>query len=667
MFSRKKLSIAILSALSAPTAVLAADISTVEVVEKKETSQQETYGTEELTHTGNTETGQILRQLNGVDAIRMGGHGLDVQIRGQQNTQLNVILDGAEIAGGCPNRMDPPTSYAEVGSYDDVTVIKGVQSLLYGAGGTGGTILFERKAPTFEEGKPYQGEISAATGSNGLTQDLNAKVAVGSDQLYMVLQGSKKSADNYKDGNGDEVRSSYESQQGHLDLGWRPDENNEFKFSYEKSRTDDALYQGASMDAPLSDAEIKRLSYEGKNLAKNLQGLKIEAYQSNVEHVMNNFELRTPIDATKLMETPSKTETTGGKVTLTSQLGHTKLDYGVILKSEQKVASLYNRYPDPDALLFKMWPDVLTEQNSVFAESTSLFRNNQKVILGLRYDQVKAEARDVNMMATNLYTNANSDYSGKTSVEEGNLNALARYERGYDNGVNWFAGISHTTRTADATERFMNKGGAMPSMWWVGNPDLNPEKHNQIDIGVSRNTKAYDVSATAYYDQVEDYILRTKNAAGSAVYINKDATIYGLELAATYFVNHAFKTGFNAALTKGDNTTDNTNLASMTPLSGNVFAEYYTNKLYAGGRFNFATEQDEVYDVINEKTTPAWSTVDLYAGYNVNKTFALSAGVDNLFDHAYYNHINREDPVSGNLYKVNEPGRNVWAKVTARF
>ncbi|MDX1346995.1 MAG: TonB-dependent copper receptor [Thiomicrorhabdus chilensis] len=667
MFSKNKLSIAILTALSAPGLAMATEISPIHVVDKEVASQQEILTKEELTQTGNTETGQILRQVNGVDATRMGGHGLDVQIRGQQNTQLNIILDGAEIAGGCPNRMDPPTSYAEIASYDDVTVIKGVQSVQYGAGGTGGTVIFERTSPTFEEDKPFNGEISAATGSNGLTQDLNAKVEAGNDEFYVVLQGSKKSADNYEDGNGDEVRSSYESQQGHIDLGWRPDANNEFKFSYEKSRTDDALYEGAGMDAPLSKGEIKRLSYEGKNLAKNLQGLEVEVYQSNVDHVMNNFELRMPMDSTKLMETPSTTETTGGKITLTTQLGHTTLDYGLILQSEIKEAALYNRYPDPDALLFRMWPDVLTEQNSVFAESTSLFRDNQKVILGLRYDQVTAEARNTNMMSTNLYTNANSDYSGDTKVEEGNWNALARYERGYKNGWNSYIGLSHTTRTADATERFMNKGGMNTADWWVGNPDLNPEKHNQLDMGLSQNAKHYDWSLSAFYDQVEDYILNTKNASGSSVYVNKDATLYGMEMAGTYYFNHAFKAGFNAALTQGENTTDNDNLINMTPLSGNVFAEYQTSQMYAGGRFNFATAQNEVYEVVSEIETPAWSTVDLYAGYNVNNTFTLSAGIDNLFDHAYYNHINRIDSNSGSYYNVMEPGRNVWAKVAAKF
>ena len=72
--------------------------------------------------------GDFLRQINGVSGIRMGGHGVDPVIRGQSQTRLNILLDGAYIHGACPNRMDPPTAYSAMESYDSVTVIKGLRN-----------------------------------------------------------------------------------------------------------------------------------------------------------------------------------------------------------------------------------------------------------------------------------------------------------------------------------------------------------------------------------------------------------------------------------------------------------------------------------------------------------------------------------------------------------
>jgi iron complex outermembrane receptor protein len=85
--------------------------------------------------------GEFLRQINGVSGSRFGGRGIDPIIRGQSQTRLNVLLDGAYIHGGCPNRMDPPTSWAALETYEEVIVIKGVQTLQYGGGGSGGTVL----------------------------------------------------------------------------------------------------------------------------------------------------------------------------------------------------------------------------------------------------------------------------------------------------------------------------------------------------------------------------------------------------------------------------------------------------------------------------------------------------------------------------------------------
>ena len=49
----------------------------------------------------------LLRGVAGVTVGRMGGHGLEPRIRGLGEGNLNVLVDGAYVHGGCPNRMDP--------------------------------------------------------------------------------------------------------------------------------------------------------------------------------------------------------------------------------------------------------------------------------------------------------------------------------------------------------------------------------------------------------------------------------------------------------------------------------------------------------------------------------------------------------------------------------
>lgn len=72
-------------------------------------------------------------------------------------------------------------------------------------------------------------------------------------------------------------------------------------------------------------------------------------------------------------------------------------------------------------------------------------------------------------------------------------------------------------------------------------------------------------------------------------------------------------------------------------------------------------------EAFGELETAAWSTLDLFGNYQVNKHLKLSAGVDDVFNHAYFTYFNRTDATTGANYKVYEPGRIVWAKLNAKF
>ncbi|WP_044411073.1 TonB-dependent receptor domain-containing protein [Thiomicrospira microaerophila] len=684
MTSRSKLNIAILSLIASGAVSANSQLLPIEV--EADAPSANSQSTEVLLESsGNTESGAILRQFSGVEAQRMGGHGLDVLIRGQGQSAVTVLIDGGKIEGGCPNRMDPPTSYSEISSFDSITVIKGVQSLQYGVGGTGGTVLLEREKPTFDAAKAYQGKVHAATNSNGLTQDIGTDVAAGGDQGYVRLQAAYKDAQSYKDGNGDTVRSSYQTTQGHIDLGWTPSEDHHLKLSHEIANTADALFQGAGMDAPKSDGSMTRLRYQGQNFTGPVNAVDLQVYRSEVAHVMDNFSLR-PSGAMR-SEVPSDVTTQGGKLKLTSQFSATQLDYGFMLQAVEKQATLFNRVNNQSQFL--MWPNTSTEQNSLFVEANTALSASQNVIYGLRVDSVSAEAKEANKAPdnnmgnrepVNLYAAAYSGYSGNTKITETNWNGLVRYQQQLNNTLDWFGGLSLTTRTADETERFMARAD------WTGNPDLKPEKHLQLDLGLNHTSQNLNWSANAYFDRVSDYILRdlAKNQASANarpvgmapntntsginnIYVNIDAQIYGAEFDMDYRLNQAWLLSGQLAYTQGKNTTDNRRLSNIAPLNAQFSAQYVQSNWYAAARANLATQQTQVNSAYGEPETAAWQTLDVYGGYQINKTFMLQAGVDNLTDKAYFNHVNRTDPTTGHVFKVMEPGRNIWARVEAKF
>ena len=149
------------------------------------------------------ESADILRDIPGVSGSRIGGHGTDPVIRGLSQTRLNILLDGAYVHGGCPNRMDPPTAYATPSSYEDITIIKGVQTLEFGGGGPGGTILFDRDTRSVVADDAMRANVDMGYRSNGDGWDLGVDVAGGNDSGYARFIGSHVKAGNYDDGDGD--------------------------------------------------------------------------------------------------------------------------------------------------------------------------------------------------------------------------------------------------------------------------------------------------------------------------------------------------------------------------------------------------------------------------------------------------------------------------------
>ncbi|RQW23888.1 TonB-dependent receptor [Rhodobacteraceae bacterium CH30] len=67
--------------------------------------------------------------------------------------------------------------------------------------------------------------------------------------------------------------------------------------------------------------------------------------------------------------------------------------------------------------------------------------------------------------------------------------------------------------------------------------------------------------------------------------------------------------------------------------------------------------------------TGGFATVGLKAGYRLNDALLLSAGVDNLFDRAYAEALNKGEPNGLNPVtdRVNEPGRTLWLQVQGRW
>ena len=672
-FSYSSLSLAVMAALSVPLAsspVWAENV--LEVTKPLPVSAVITSSdTEAVQASPSSDGGDLLRAINGVSGSRMGGRGIDPVIRGQKQNQLNVILDGAFLYGGCPNRMDPPTTYTAAESYDRVTVIKGNRSVIYGPGGTGGTVLFERERPMLDADTPYRGQLSAAYTGNSDTTNLSADLAAGGEQGYVRFVTEKADAGNYEDGNGDEVRSSYETESNALMAGVKVGDRTWLEGSYEQVNEEDVLFPGAGMDSPYSDSDTWRLKLDHSSDSLLFQRVRAEVYRSEVNHLMDNYTLRD-LTAPMAMDAPTSSDTVGGRLLIDSRVGGHELQWGVDHQDNNRNASaIIASGMMAGKISGIQWPDVTIKQTGLFGEVKHYMAGGDLLKAGARYDYVRVdagrtgEAYKGGMLkdkTPNMLYGANAD--DKTS--EHNLSGFLTWTHKIDAQYRLESTLSRSVRTADATERYMATGS------WRGNPSLDPEKHHQLELVLASETADLSWSLAGYYNRVDDYINRTArlNESGSS-YENIDAALYGLDFELAWQLNDSLQLRNGLAWVQGENKDDNTDLSQIPPLTATLALDYRRDVLRAGVEWEVAAQQNDVCledgcNGLDVRKTPGYGVVNLNAGYDFNPSLSLSAGVNNLFDKAYAYHLNREDAL-GNTVQVNEPGRTGWVRLTARF
>ncbi|WP_294947576.1 TonB-dependent receptor [Sulfurivirga sp.] len=660
------IALAVMAALPAQAATL----SPVEVSDAA-TLEQESLQPDMLTRTARGDTGDRLRQINGVDGSRMGGHGIDPVIRGQKEARVRVVLDGAEIAPGCPNRMDPATVYGDVESFDEITVRFGTPTLTEPVdNASGGTLALRRRLPV-KSG--VHGRVSAEK-SSLIDYGLSADLSAAGEKAAVRVFGNRTEAQNYEDGNGDTVKARY-SHLGYGALAGFQLAGGTLRLSAERSRTEDALYPGAKMDSPYTEGNIVRLGYNRPLQSTLAQQVDAGLYRSTVDHLMDNYSLR-PNSGMKL-RTPTDTETVGGHVKLTSQLGTTRLTWGWDARYENKSATLENGMTG--AALSYMWPDTRIERNSLFAEAAHAALGGT-LTLGARMDHIDSDARKADMAAAggtprSLY---DATYSTPAKIRHSDTlwNLLGRWHRPLGSG-RIELGLARTQRAPDATERYMAKSAGANS--WVGNPNLKAETHTQLDIALAGPGLRGWWQLRAWADWVSDYILKdqaqnqpaaVKVADTRIIYVNRDAELRGVDLTVSWALPARTLLSASASYTYGYNTADHRNLAGIPPLNGFVTLAQRHGTLRYGARWNWAVDKSDIDPLSPDEVgrTPGWNTLDLFADWRVRRNLTVSAGVDNVFDHAYADYLNRRtDPTQGTSWQVNEPGRSFYAKITATF
>ena len=626
-----------------------------------------------------------LKTIPGFSAIRSGGTNGDPVLRGMFGSRINLRTNGGLMLGACPGRMDAPSSYISPETYDQLTVIKGPQTVLWGPGASAGTVLFERQPERFGE-LGTRLHASLLTGSNGRF-DKVLDAAAGGEQGYLRFAGNQAQSDDYEDGDGDTVPSRWKKWNGDLAIGWTPDADTLLELSAGKG-DGEARYAGRGMDGAQFARESLGLRFEKSNLGGVLDKVEAQVYYNYADHIMDNFSLRDP-DPSSMMPMPMASQvdrrTTGARVAATFAWSEVELVAGLdALRSEHRARASRYRMPmmgQPaqytDADQFPWTKDSVMHNYGAFAELTWQAAERSRVIGGARLD--RADATDYRQTVTHMsmvQANPTAGEQRSDTLPSG----FARYEYDLaDSPTTLYAGIGHVQRFPDYWELFSPKRA--PEGEVNAFDGIEPEKTTQLDFGVQYAGEDLQAWASGYVGQVRDYILfsYSRNMMGSLVSQadNIDARIMGGELGVAYDLTDTWKTDATLAYAWGKNSSDGEALPQMPPLEARLGLSYERESWSAGALWRVVAQQNRVDEgkgnVVGRDLgkSAGFGVFSLNGAYRVSEQVKLSAGVDNLFDKDYAEHLNLAgnagfgypaDPVA-----IDEPGRTLWTKVEFDF
>jgi iron complex outermembrane recepter protein len=592
--------------------------------------------------------GAYLKSIPGFTVSRKGGTSGDPELRGLGGSRLNILLDDAHILGGCGGRMDPPTAYVFPEAYDRIEVIKGPQSVRYGAT-IAGIVRFDRDPMRFT-GPTVTGFGSLTAGSFD-RRDFVGDVTAGDRLGYTRLIGTQSSQDDYKDGAGRRVHSQYRRWSTTGILGWTPDERTVVEFSAERSDAE-AAYDDRGMDGVKFDRTGYTLRLGRTDIADWLAGVEAVLFYNYVDHVMDNYTLRAP-PMQPMVSYPDR-RTVGGRVAADFEFGDAwQLATGIDW-TENRHAS--NQLGGMAAFGYRDVPRVNNAEftdTGAFVELERSLGQRSRLNAGVRADRRKA-----------------------TALDGMNFGGAAPGTRSASNQQSGFLRFSHDLARRPVTLHVgLGRAERAPDFWEMRRDfELESEKLTQLDLGAGLKTRRVTANVALFAGRLDDYILIVRPGLETREARNIDARTRGAEADVTLQLHPALSVTATGAWVRSTNRSDDAPLAQTPPLAGTLSLDHERGRRFGGLLLRVVQRQDRVHPgygtiySLDTGETPGFGVLSAYGGHRFGEHLTVTAGIDNLLDRAYAEHIQRGIAELGaSMQQIPEPGRTYWLRLATEF
>lgn len=625
--------------------------------------------------------GDLFKDVKGFGISKRGAYASEPVFRSFKYEELNVQYDGGmKILNACPSRMDPITTHMIPEEVEKIEIVKGPFTVRFGEN-FGGIINIVTKSNTdYEEG--FHGSLETGYESNGGNSVSAVSFTFVSKKVDINVNGSYRDFGDYEDGNGTEVPSSFKTADYSVNIGVNPTENQRLKFSWRQSFASDILHAGLPMDSPYDNSLLGGIDYKIQQISEKIESFSIKVFYAYVDHLMTN-EGR-PNFAMTASSSPVESWTSGGKIEFVIKASDnirifTGLDANFIDREgdRTRIVKMMNGMllPAPKTFVDKIWQDANLNDIGIFGEGKFKIVDFTTLTAGIRADFISTGIDDPAADFELLYGGEIHDQS-EVNIS---ANASLKYQK---NNFQAQLALGRGVRTASMIERYINHFNVNNDPYeYVGNPYLNPEVNNQIELSFVKNLQHFEIGASVFYSFLQDYITAKVNPDIPRKYMPTTPPIYakqfinvdkamqtGFEFTFNVKANESLKFTSDLSYTWAQNLDFDEPLAQIPPFMAVLGLEFEQNKYFLALKSRIVAEQNRISDTYMENKSPSFSTLDFRAGFEPLLGLSVGAAVLNIFDTTYYEHLNfsysNSNSLSGEIY---EPGRNFTVFVKYSF
>ncbi len=589
-----------------------------------------------------------------------------VIVRGLKGSEVLHLVDGFRLNNAffrnAPNQYP---ALVDALAVEQVEVVRGPSSVLYGSDAMGGVVHMITKEPKFE-GSDWQtsGIWKSRYGSADSSTHNRLSLQTGREGLAMQLGSSYQDSQNLRVGGGDELPfTEFSARYSDFALSWQPHPEHGLQVKMQYARQPktprfDELVPGFGQSNPTSSEFLFKpqeryfglLRYQNGAATALYDGFDLTLGRQDIVDGRLNRDFNSLNRDTER----SRSELNGVLMQFDKSQGDALWTYG-FERFADKIASTRvrtNINTGATSVRAPRFPDGSTmDSNGAFIALDYYGIERLDIQAGLRHSRFSVKLPPVPGVGIGI------DIAPKQTT--GNLGLRFTLTE----QINLVANLGRGFRAPNVFD--LGAFGARPgNRFNQPNGELEPEIIDSVDTGVKWSGERWQGEAYVFKSRYQDKITSLESGertpAGQIIVRNVNATqldLYGIELASRYQFNEKTQGYLSATLTRGTEqlALSEDNADRIPPLFGKLgLSHQISDAISIDGYSLYATRQDRLSarDLsdprINPNGTAGWVSLNFRADWRLNNSIKLGFSAENIADKRYREHGTGLD----------EPGRN---------